>query len=191
MADLVEVEQWDLGVYQLETTDPVQGGADGVDNTPHKALANRTLFLKSTKAEKGGDNTQSFKVADATLADEALSKGQLLTEMKAVDGIGSGLDADLVRGLPADFTSNKSGSGYQNLPSGLIIQWGKIILSDTTTVNGTFPITFPTGCLQIAGGAVQNQNNMTFSISATDSSSYSATGGTTGTPNLSWLAIGY
>ena len=51
MADLVEIEQWDNGVYQLETTDPVQGGEDGVDNTPHKALANRTLFLKNTKAD--------------------------------------------------------------------------------------------------------------------------------------------
>lgn len=51
MADLVEIGQWDNGVYQLETTDPVQGGVDGIDNAPHKALANRTLFLKNTKAD--------------------------------------------------------------------------------------------------------------------------------------------
>jgi hypothetical protein len=47
MADITEVEQWDEGVYQLETTDPVQGGADGVDNLPHIALANRTKWLKA------------------------------------------------------------------------------------------------------------------------------------------------
>ena len=48
----------------------------------------------------------------------------ILDKLKNVDGVGSGLDADLVRGLPADFTANLSTSGYQKLPSGLIIQWG-------------------------------------------------------------------
>ena len=47
MAFLNETEQWESGVYQLETTDPVQGGPDGVDNRPHAALANRTLWLKT------------------------------------------------------------------------------------------------------------------------------------------------
>jgi len=47
MANIEELENWDDGVYQLETVDPVVGGADGVDNLPHKALANRTLWLKS------------------------------------------------------------------------------------------------------------------------------------------------
>ena len=56
-------------------------------------------YLDAEKALLQGDNTKTFKVADATLADEALSKGQLLIEMKAVDGIGSGLDADLLDGL--------------------------------------------------------------------------------------------
>ena len=79
MADITEAEQWDTGVYQLETTDPVQGGADGVDNIPHKALANRTVWLKAQLALKallGGSATQTFKVATATLTDEAVNKGQ-------------------------------------------------------------------------------------------------------------------
>lgn len=50
MAFLNETEQWESGVYQLETTDPVQGGPGGIDNRPHTALANRTLWLK-TKVE--------------------------------------------------------------------------------------------------------------------------------------------
>lgn len=33
-------------VYQFETTDPVQGGTDGVSNLPLKQLADRTVFLK-------------------------------------------------------------------------------------------------------------------------------------------------
>ncbi len=47
MANIEEIENWEEGIYQLETTDPVVGGADGVDNTPHKNLANRTLWLKA------------------------------------------------------------------------------------------------------------------------------------------------
>lgn len=46
MANVTEAAAWDAGVYQLETTDPVTGGPNGVDNTPHKNLANRTLWLK-------------------------------------------------------------------------------------------------------------------------------------------------
>ncbi|MDK2902735.1 MAG: hypothetical protein PWQ93_654 [Clostridiales bacterium] len=46
MANISEVAQWDSGVYQIEEVDPVQGGPDGIDNKPHKNLANRSLWLK-------------------------------------------------------------------------------------------------------------------------------------------------
>lgn len=45
MANLPEVEKWE-GVYQIEEVDPVQGGAEGIDNLPHKQLVNRTAYLK-------------------------------------------------------------------------------------------------------------------------------------------------
>lgn len=77
MANITETETWDDGVYQLETTDPVEGGADGVDNAPHKNLANRTLWLKNNKADKNGNAANKFKVANATATDEAVSKLQM------------------------------------------------------------------------------------------------------------------
>lgn len=46
MANLQETPQWESGVYQIEETDPVQGGPNGIDNLPHKQLANRTAYLK-------------------------------------------------------------------------------------------------------------------------------------------------
>ena len=46
MANVTEAATWDAGVYQIEETDPVQGGPNGVDNAPHKNLANRTTYLK-------------------------------------------------------------------------------------------------------------------------------------------------
>lgn len=46
MANLPEAPTWEAGIYQFERTDPVEGGPDGIDNTPTKQLANRTAYLK-------------------------------------------------------------------------------------------------------------------------------------------------
>lgn len=51
MANVPESAQWEPGVYQFETTDPVQGGPDGIDNLPNKQLANRTAYLKQNLEE--------------------------------------------------------------------------------------------------------------------------------------------
>lgn len=45
MANLPEVDQFDSGVYQWETTDQALGGVNGIMNTPPKSFANRTRFL--------------------------------------------------------------------------------------------------------------------------------------------------
>lgn len=46
MADLKEESKWEPGIRQFETSDPVQGGPDGVDNIALKQLGNRTRYLK-------------------------------------------------------------------------------------------------------------------------------------------------
>ncbi|UTH76114.1 hypothetical protein [Chromobacterium sp. IIBBL 290-4] len=46
MAFLKETNNWEAGIYQLETTDPVLAGPDGIDNLQGKQLANRTVYLK-------------------------------------------------------------------------------------------------------------------------------------------------
>ncbi|ACR29790.1 phage tail protein [Burkholderia glumae] len=46
MANLKEDSAWVDGIYQLETSDPVQGGPDGVDNVQAKQLGSRTRYLK-------------------------------------------------------------------------------------------------------------------------------------------------
>ena len=46
MAYVAESATWKNGVYQLETTDPLLGGANGVMNEAIKDLACRTLYLK-------------------------------------------------------------------------------------------------------------------------------------------------
>ncbi|ELE1938623.1 hypothetical protein RDG67_001426 [Vibrio cholerae] len=46
MANLNEEPVWEEGIYQFETTDPVEGGTEGIDNKPTRQLANRTAYLK-------------------------------------------------------------------------------------------------------------------------------------------------
>lgn len=46
MAFLEEISQWESGIYQIELTDPVRGGDDGIANIPTKMLANRTGWLR-------------------------------------------------------------------------------------------------------------------------------------------------
>lgn len=46
MADLEEQPIWHDGIYQIEKTDRVEGGPDGVSNRQAKQLADRTLALR-------------------------------------------------------------------------------------------------------------------------------------------------
>lgn len=58
MANLNESPVWEIGIRQIETSDPVMGGINGVTNTAPRQLANRTLFLKNL-VDKLGDNKVS------------------------------------------------------------------------------------------------------------------------------------
>ncbi|WP_095128648.1 hypothetical protein [Pseudomonas sp. Irchel s3h14] len=51
MADLPELNEWPEGIYQLETSDPVLGGPEGIDNLQAKQLASRTKWLKDQIAK--------------------------------------------------------------------------------------------------------------------------------------------
>lgn len=45
MANVTETSTWENGIYQLETTDPVEGGSGGISNQQAKQLGNRTKWL--------------------------------------------------------------------------------------------------------------------------------------------------
>lgn len=51
MANLRETATWETGIYQWETSDPVMGGENGIDNLPTRQLANRTQWLKTELAK--------------------------------------------------------------------------------------------------------------------------------------------
>ncbi|MBU9145356.1 hypothetical protein KTD26_22815 [Burkholderia multivorans] len=63
MTNLLEIERWEEGIYQLETSDPVVGGPDGIDNLQAKQLANRTRYLKRA-IETGQSNLDAHVASD-------------------------------------------------------------------------------------------------------------------------------
>lgn len=63
MANIVEANAWEAGIYQLEESDVVQGGANGIDNLQAKQLAARTNYLKTAVEGLGADK----QPADALL----------------------------------------------------------------------------------------------------------------------------
>lgn len=119
----------------------------------------------------------------------------ILDKIKNVDGNGSGLDADLLRGLPADFSCSKNSNGYTKLPNGLILQWGMGTTGSSGAITVTFPITFPNYCFSLSaiayGGVdtnvmVNNANNTEF-----DTTTFKSDGNLWGNRNFKWIAIGY
>ncbi|ECE0111304.1 hypothetical protein AVE81_004761 [Salmonella enterica subsp. diarizonae] len=77
MGKLTEIEQWDEDVYQIETSDPVLGGPEGITNKPAKQLANRTQWLKKRLEEADNalaEHAKSRNHPDATLINKGFVK---------------------------------------------------------------------------------------------------------------------
>jgi hypothetical protein len=66
MSSQPETVTYDASVYQLELTDPVQGGVGGVSNAPLLSLSNRTAYLK-----KHVDDLESGATIPSTVAPKA------------------------------------------------------------------------------------------------------------------------
>jgi hypothetical protein len=62
-------------------------------------------------------------------------------------------------------------SGYQKLPSGLIIQWGNFVTLSSADIGVSFPLAFPTFCRSLTFG-----NNSNSSFGEVGSTSFTATG---------------
>ena len=106
MANLVETSSWESGIYQFETSDPVMGGPNGIDNRPTRELANRTLWLKNELAkavESIGNNQKSTD-------DALLLKVDKTTTIAAGNGLAGGGNLTQSRtitlGTPSKITSS-------------------------------------------------------------------------------------
>ena len=84
MANLNETAQWETGIYQLETSDPVMGGPDGIDNRQAKQLANRTLWLKNQAEAIQRETAGKAASATAVNAGNGLTGGGNLNASRTI-----------------------------------------------------------------------------------------------------------
>ena len=104
-------------------------------------------------------------------------------------------------GMANGFVSVKAASGYQKLPSGLIIQWGASTLSTAggltfASASLIYPLAFTTAVHQVFATLSTPASNQSIGIAAASASLSQAsvfmnsTSAITNQP-FSWLAIGY
>ncbi|WP_231566346.1 MULTISPECIES: phage tail protein [unclassified Serratia (in: enterobacteria)] len=80
MAKLPETPQWEEEVYQIETSDPVLGGPNGISNRQAKQLANRTTWLKQQQesiSKDLGNYLSKTVTADQTVASTVIFKSNV------------------------------------------------------------------------------------------------------------------
>jgi len=99
MANLPELSEFIAAIYQLETTDPIEAGPDGISNLQAEQLASRTRYLKDhmDTAENDINNLEtglSNEVTNRQNADIALQNAinAILPFIPKYRGYFSGVD---------------------------------------------------------------------------------------------------
>ena len=167
MANLDLTRQWAENIYQLETTDPVMGGPDGVDNRQAKELGARTNWLKDQVDTINRDRTGYAPKASpaftgiptAPTAAAGTNNAQIATTAFVKTAI-----AALVGSAPAALDTleelARALAGDANLKATLLAEIGKKAnATDFNALHDLFigiPIpyplsTVPTGCLAMNG----------------------------------------
>lgn len=167
MANLTLSRQWVENIYQLETSDPVMGGPDGVDNRQAKELGARTNYLKDQVDGINRDRTgyapkaspEFTGVPTAPTANSDTNNTQIATTAFVKTAI-----AALVGSAPAALDTleelARALAGDANLKSTLLAEIGKKAnATDFNALHDLFigiPIPYPLsavpeGCLAMNG----------------------------------------
>lgn len=196
---------------QIATTAFVQSALSTSATSERTATA--TLTNKTISADNNtisGIAASSFVVSDASgnidgsAAQKTIPSGSVVgtTDTQTLTNKTVALGSNTVSGTKAQFNSavtdtdfafnndftgsNQSlnNNGYQKLPGGLIIQWGR-----NSPGSVTFPLAFTTACFSVAASAGSNFEEFV------DVTTISTTGFTLGTNGNSasspWIAVGY
>ena len=94
--------------------------------------------------------------------------------------------------IGTEWANSKAANGYQKLPSGLILQWGTYT-SATGNATITFPIAFPTFCINIfdiIGPNAGLNAGAEIVVSKSTSNAVVFTNGSGTFPHM-WFALGY
>lgn len=84
MSKLVETSRWEDEIYQIEMSDPVEGGPEGISNRQAKQLGNRTLYLKQQVEQSQAGLSGHVVAADPH--PQYATKGDLAERIAALVG---------------------------------------------------------------------------------------------------------
>lgn len=145
MADLPESTEWATGIYQLETSDPVLGGPEGISNLQAKQLVSRTRWLK-LKFDSLIDGTVSVAKAVKLATARTISISGAATGNTSFDGSANSnitltlTDSGVTAATYPVVTVN--GKGLVTAGRALIatdipaLSWGQITSGKPTTLSG-------------------------------------------------------
>ena len=167
MANLTLTRQWVENIYQLETSDPVMGGPDGVDNRQAKELGARTNWLKDQVDTINQDRTGYAQKASPTFTGvptaPTANPNTNNTQIATTEFVKTAIAA-LVGSAPAALDTleelARALAGDANLKATLLAEIGKKAnATDFNALHDLFigiPIphplsTVPTGCLAMNG----------------------------------------
>lgn len=98
MANLPETNTYPAGIYQIELTDPVVGGVDGISNAQARQLANRTRWLKGVADEVIAARGDGASLGERLAGYDAFAPEQqtdIITGMQEALGLAGVLARDL------------------------------------------------------------------------------------------------
>lgn len=153
------------GIVELATGDEVQAGSDST-----RAVTPATL-----------------KTLTATTGRTGLV--ELATSAEAITGT-DGSRALTPSAMVAAFVRAHSTSGYQKLPGGMILQWGRASIAQDGSTRIAFPIAFPSAC--VFGDALSMTTVIpAYAIATMESAAIYFRHSGNGAIDSAWFAIGY
>lgn len=153
------------GIVELATADETITGSDASRAVTPAALSART----ATTGRKG------------------------LVELATNAEAAAGADGDRAitpAALVAAFIRQHLETGYQKMPGGFVLQWGKALIANDGTTKIVFPVAFPTACATVSAVSTDDVQP-SFSVSAMDAESVNFKHSGNGGINAAWFAVGY
>ena len=154
------------GIVELATNDEAQTGSDATRAVTPAALAS----VVATISQRG--LIQLATLAEVTAGTDAVKAVTPSTFL-------------------GTFTGRKSKTGWQKLPSGVIIQWGlcRSDADDDAPVAIVYPTAFPTECAY--AGAQSLTDGVTVNVYDVTAANFKVRSNTDGNPKCYWVAVGY
>ena len=154
-----------LGVVELATDAEVIAGTDA-----SRVITPATLSKRTSTSSRTG------LIKLATLAEVAVGKDN----SKAVTPMA----------LLSAFQKSHEDSGYQRLPNGLIVQWGKGKVANDGTTKLLFPVAFPKKCSVVLADASETLP-LSVSVKARTRGNFDLVHDGNGAANVTWVAVGF